>query len=38
MGNNTPPPVIPAPEGASGGEEATTKEVTLTNNLFVCST
>jgi hypothetical protein len=34
MSHNTPPPVIPAPGGASRGEGATTKEVSLTNNLF----
>jgi hypothetical protein len=32
MGHNTPLPVIPAPEGASGEEGATTEEVSLTNN------
>jgi hypothetical protein len=32
MGHNTPPPVIPG--GASRGEGATTKEVSLTNNPF----
>jgi hypothetical protein len=34
MGHNMPPPVIPAPRGAYVGEEATTGEVSLTNNLF----
>jgi hypothetical protein len=33
-GNYTPPPVIPAPGGAYAGEGATTREVSLTNNLF----
>jgi hypothetical protein len=32
MGHNTPPPVIPAPGGAYGGEGATTGDVSLTNN------
>jgi hypothetical protein len=34
MGHNTPPPVIPALGGAYAGEGATTREVSLTNNLF----
>jgi hypothetical protein len=34
MGHNTLPLVIPTPVGASGGKGATTKEVSLTNNLF----
>jgi hypothetical protein len=34
MSHNTPPPVIPAPRGASGGEGATIGEVSLTNNSF----
>jgi hypothetical protein len=34
MGHNTKPPVIAAPGGASGGEGATTKEVSMTNNSF----
>jgi hypothetical protein len=34
MGHNAPPPVIPALGGAYEGEEATTGEVSLTNNLF----
>jgi hypothetical protein len=34
MGHNTPPPVIRAPGGASGGEGATTEDVSLTNNSF----
>jgi hypothetical protein len=33
MGHNTPPPVIPALGGAYVGEGATTREVSLTNNL-----
>jgi hypothetical protein len=34
MGHNTPPSMIPAPGGAYAGEETTTGEVSLTNNLF----
>jgi hypothetical protein len=34
MGHNTPPPVIPPPGGAYGGEGATSREVSLTNNSF----
>jgi hypothetical protein len=34
MGHNTPPPVKPALGGAYGGEGATTREGSLTNNLF----
>jgi hypothetical protein len=34
MSHNMPPPVIPTLRGASGGEGATTGEVSLTNNSF----
>jgi hypothetical protein len=34
MGHNSPPPVIPAPGRASGGEGSTTGEVSLINNSF----
>jgi hypothetical protein len=34
MGHNTPAPVIPAQEGAYAGKEATTGDVSLTNNSF----
>jgi hypothetical protein len=34
MGHNTPPLVMLAPGGASGGEGATKEEVSLTNNSF----
>jgi hypothetical protein len=34
MGHNMPPPMIPAPGGAFGGEWATIEEVCLTN-IFV---
>jgi hypothetical protein len=34
MGHKTPPPMIPTPGGASGGEGATIEEVSLINIPF----